>query len=143
MPSRRALATRMGGLAESIQSAPVAYTYSFTHSPWLRRLVVNLLGLVGLPRALRVDGPAGMETVLTEQGERWLLHLVPRATESVESHQVATHALVHGVKVRVRKPDVKEVTCEPEGSTLPFRHVGECVEVDVPAFGEWTILAFK
>ena len=121
-------------------AGPLCSAYGYTSSPWLRRLFLNLLAAMGLPRALRVDGPAGIETSLMRQGDRWLLHLVPAATECPNSIQAAEGRYIDRVRVRVTKPGVKSVRLVPSGAALEFRATAEGVEFGVPAFREWMIV---
>ena len=124
-------------------AAPLCRAYAISHSPWLRRLLANALDALNLPRAFRVDGPAGMETVLNEQDGRWRVHLVPRRTESVESSQIAEGSIIDGVAIRVRKPGARSVRLEPGGRDLECRIEGDLLTVQVPAFCESTILSIQ
>ena len=124
-------------------AAPLFRAYAISHSPSLRRMLANALGVLGLPRAFGVDGPAGVETVLNEQDGRWLVHLIPRRTESVESSQVAEGSAIHGVAIRVRKPGARSVRLEPAGRDLECHIEGDLLTVQVPPFHEWTILSIQ
>ncbi|MDP7692700.1 MAG: beta-galactosidase trimerization domain-containing protein [Vicinamibacterales bacterium] len=131
---------RVGGGRVLYVAAPLLRAYAISHSPSLRRLLANALGL---PRAFRVDGPAGVETVLNEQDGRWLVHLIPRRTESVESSQIAEGSAIDSVTIRVRKPGARSARIEPDGGNLECRLEGDLLTVRVPPFHEWTILSIQ
>lgn len=120
---------------------PLTSAYATSHSPWLRRVCANALTMMGVPRKLRVDGPAGVETVLNQQGNRWVLHMIPRRTEMPESAQVATDSVIQGVTVTLYRPETASVTAQPGDRDVPFVRDGDTVTFEVPPFGEWTTLA--
>jgi len=119
---------------------PLTSAYATSHSPWLRRIAANALNIMGVPRKLRVNGPAGIETVLNRQKDRWLLHLIPRRTEMPESAQVATDSVIQNVTVRVQRPGTTSVTLQPGDTALDLETEGDVATFRVPPFGEWTIL---
>lgn len=136
-----AIVHRRVGKGQTLYVAgPLCHAYGYTSSPWLRRLFMNLLTAMGLPRTVRIEGPAGVETSLMRQGERWLLHLVPAATECPNSIQAAEGRLVSGVRVRLAKAGAKSARLMPQGVELAVRRTEAGVEFEVPAFGAWTIV---
>jgi hypothetical protein len=122
---------------------PLGYAYGYTASPWLRRLFANLLGALGLPRAVRIDGPAGVETAYMRQGARRFLHLIPAATECPNSVQAAEGTLIAGVRARVAAPGTRSVRLMPQGRELPFRTGPEGIEFEIPPFSEWTLVEIE
>ncbi len=127
-------------------SVPLASAYGATHSPWQRRLLGNILSAMGLPKRARIEGPAGLEVALSRQPEaedRWILHLIPRRTETPESVQIAEGEMVAGVRVRLGKEDVARVWLAPGGEDLAFSAQDGWVTFDVPPVEGWTTIVVE
>lgn len=131
---------RVGKGATAYIAGPLGEAYAYTHSPWLRKLVRNLLHRLGVPRTLNVEAPAGIDVSLMRQKERWLLHLIPQITEHARAGQIAEEILVEGVRVRIGKTNVRRVVLQPGGEDIPFTTDKETICFSVPPFCSWTTI---
>ena len=122
---------------------PMGLAYNYRNGPVLRRLLRNILAALGLPRALRIEGPAGMETVFTRQGGRRVLHLIARTVETAGSPQAAEGWQVRGVRVRMACEGASSVTLQPQGAALAFETTDDGIAFTVPPFEQWTIVAVQ
>jgi len=118
-------------------AAPVFSAFTSHQNPSVRELVLALLRLLDPKPLVSIEGPRGIEIVLTRSGQTFNVHLVNRYGERLVSgvwslvEQLPTW---REIRVRLRtdkKP--KRVVVQPEGKPLHFTFAGGLVECIVPS----------
>ena len=103
--------------------------------PWPKQLVANLLDLLLPDPLLRTSAPAGVETLLNRQGDRYVVHLLNRYVESSALSARRDAPAIAGIEVALnaaRLGRIGSAAVAPTGEPLPVRREAGWATVAVP-----------
>lgn len=115
---------------------PLFRNYYNYHAPSLREFIGNLVGGLGIPWAVSVDGPPQLEMILRQKEGKLLVNLINRGSgEPLSANRVTVAELppIENVVVRVRRERApKSVTIVPSDVNIHSSYKNGLITIEIP-----------